>query len=240
MTTPLIIAHRTAPLDAPENSLEGIAAARRLGCDGVEIDLRMSLDQQPFLMHDYSLHRTTGFPLPLELTPSAIVHGLRLRGSRETVPSLSSALDALGSDLTLAVDVKTPWAVLPLVREIRRRGLESRVLVWCTSAMACRYVHKQLPTVEVAYLKTTRTAAARARFLHTARNVGAGAISAHWLEISREFVQSAHATGLRVFSWHETHALDPEAMTSGLDILITDWPEQARATRAAMAAGSGT
>lgn len=229
MTTPLIIAHRTAPLDAPENSLQGIATARRLGADGVEIDLRMTIDQRAFLLHDYSLHRTTGFPLPLELTPSAIVRQQSLHGSTETVPSLSNALDALGSDMSMAVDVKTPWAVIPLVREIRRRGLESRILVWCQSAMACRYVHRQLPSVEVAYLKTTHTPDARARFLHTARSCGARAISAHWLAIDREFVQSAHNMGLRVFSWHEAYPLDPERLSSGLDILVTDWPEDARA-----------
>jgi len=228
MTTPLIIAHRTAPLDAAENSLQGIATARRLGADGVEIDLRMTIDQQPFLLHDYSLHRTTGFPLPLELTPSAIVRKLRLHGTRETVPSLSDALDALGSDMSMAVDVKTPWAVVPLVREVKRRGLESRVLVWCQSAMACRYVSQRLPTVEVAHLKTTRTPASRARFLQTARASGARAISAHWLAIDREFVQSAHAMGLRVFSWHETYPLDFDRLSSGLVIHITDWPEFAR------------
>src|SRR5262245_60323600 len=117
----VVIAHRTCPLDAPENSLQGLRIAAEKHAEGVEIDLRMSLDQHPYLMHDTSLGRTTGFPLPLELTPSPLVHQLRLRDSREGVPTLAATLDALPDGLQLAVDVKTPWAIVPLVAEIKRR-----------------------------------------------------------------------------------------------------------------------
>jgi hypothetical protein len=144
------------------------------------------------------------------------------------VPSLASALDALPEGMILAVDVKTPWAVWPLVREVRRRRLESRTLVWCQSALACRYVAKQLPAVEVAYLKTTQTPDEEQRFLARAREAGARAISAHWLAIDSEFVGRAHRDSLRVFSWHEGYPLDGEKLTSGLDILVTDYPVEAR------------
>ena len=224
----LIVAHRTCPLNAPENSLEGIAKAAELGADGVEIDLRMSLDQKPFLLHDYSLHRTTGFRLPLELTPSFLIRRLRLKGSAEAVPSLQAALDALPEGHFFAVDVKTPWAVLPLIPEIRRRRLESRVLVWCQSALACRYVVWKLPAVEVAYLKTALTDEEERRFLEKAMAMGARAVSAHWQAIDRQFVARANGLGLRVFSWHERFSLDQEKLESGLDILVTDYPVEAR------------
>ena len=86
MKAPLIIAHRTSPAYAPENSLEGIRVSFEQGADGVEIDLRMSLDLQPFLMHDNSMRRTTGWPLPIELTPSAIVRKQRTEESAGTAP----------------------------------------------------------------------------------------------------------------------------------------------------------
>ena len=108
-----VIAHRTCPLDAPENSLRGMEVAAQMGADGVEIDLRLSLDQQPFLMHDWSMRRTAGFLLPVELTPSPLVRRFRLRGSSESVPTLADALDSLAPALSLAVDVKTPWAGRP-------------------------------------------------------------------------------------------------------------------------------
>src|SRR5687767_1041449 len=111
MAAPLIIAHRTCPIDAPENSLTGIRVAAEKGADGVEIDLRVSLDQRPFLMHDWTMRRMTGWPLPIELTPTPIVRARKLSVSDEPPPALSEAMDALPDGMQLAVDVKTPWAI---------------------------------------------------------------------------------------------------------------------------------
>ncbi len=55
-----IIAHRTCPRHATENSLEGIRKAAELGADGVEIDVQRTLDGVPILMHDKTLWRTAG------------------------------------------------------------------------------------------------------------------------------------------------------------------------------------
>jgi glycerophosphoryl diester phosphodiesterase len=225
----LVIAHRTCPVDAPENSLEGIAKAVALGADGVEIDLRISLDQRPFLMHDWTMRRTTGWPLPLELTPSFLARRLHLKLSSERVPSLSAVLDALPAHMLLAVDVKTPWAVIPLLSEIKRHSFETRVLVWCQSAWAVRYVTKRAPSVEVAYLKDVLEPDAKRAFIEKAIALNAKAISAHWLAIESDFVTEAHARGLRVYSWHAGHSLEPGKLTAGLDGLITDFPVQARA-----------
>ncbi len=79
MSSPIVIAHRTSPAYAPENSLEGIRVSFDQGADGVEVDLRTSLDLGLYLMHDNSMYRTTGWPLPIELTPSSIVRKQKLR-----------------------------------------------------------------------------------------------------------------------------------------------------------------
>jgi glycerophosphoryl diester phosphodiesterase len=224
----LIIAHRTLPKDAAENSLAGIAKAAELGADGVEIDLRMSLDQKPLLLHDWTLRRTTGFPLPLELTPDFIAHRLHLIAGEEHLPSLQEALDALPLGLLLAVDVKTPWAVIPLVQEIRKRRLEARTLIWCTSAIAVRYAARALPSVEVAYLKDVTDHEGKRRFIEKAKRLGAKAVSAHWRAIDAAFVAAAHGLGLRVYSYHGGHIMTPDKLSAGLDGLITDFPVEAR------------
>jgi glycerophosphoryl diester phosphodiesterase len=233
MKAPAIIAHRTCPQDEPENSLAGIRKAAELGADGVEIDLRMSLDQKPFLMHDDTMRRMTGWRLPMELTPAATVRQQRLPNG-EPPPSLAEVFEALADGQMLAVDVKTPWAVVPLVSEIRRRGAESRVLIWCTSALACRYAAHRLPAVEVAYLKTALGRESQRRFLDTAVSVGARAVSTHWRAVTPEHVAEAHRRGLRIFSWHGEEELSPEKLAAGLDILITDYPVRARAAYAAL------
>ena len=56
---PLIIAHRGGSRYAPENTLAALMYADRIECDGVELDVQISYDGIPFLMHDDSLKRTT-------------------------------------------------------------------------------------------------------------------------------------------------------------------------------------
>jgi glycerophosphoryl diester phosphodiesterase len=230
----LIIAHRTAPPYAAENSLEGMQVSFEQGADAVEIDLHLSLDQRPFLLHDKLMRRTTGWPLPPELTPSFVIRRLRLRGGIECVPSLEQALDALPPDKIVAVDVKTPWAVIPLRREILRRGLAARTLVWTPSALCARYAVRRNPGWEVAYYKDFADPPSNRAFIDKARRLGAQAVSLYWRAIDRDLVAFAHAAGLRVYSWHQDYELAPEKLGSGLDGLISDHPAKARATIAAL------
>ena len=226
---PLIIAHRTCPLDAPENSLAGIRVAAEQGADAVEIDLRVSLDQRPFLLHDWTMRRMTGFPLPIELTPSYQVRLQRLGRSQERVPSLADALDALPPHMLVAVDVKTPWAMLPLLREVKRRRMEARVLIWCTSALAVRWVSKRAPAIETSYLKDLDDDAHNRDFIARAKRIGAGAVSAHWSAIDADFVAAARDLGLRVYSFDSANEMTEGKLTSGLAGLITDHVADARA-----------
>lgn len=56
---PKVIGHRGAAAVAPENTLEGIIAARRLGVGWVEFDVKLTADGVPVLFHDETLERTT-------------------------------------------------------------------------------------------------------------------------------------------------------------------------------------
>ena len=56
---PLIIAHRGAAHIAPENTIIAGQVAANLSVDGWEIDVQVSRDGIPFLMHDDTLKRTT-------------------------------------------------------------------------------------------------------------------------------------------------------------------------------------
>lgn len=267
MQPPLIIAHRTSPAFAPENSLEGIRVTFEQGADGVEIDLRMSLDLKPFLMHDNTMRRTTGWPLPIELTPSSIVRNQRLKphvppaSSDSTgmhplavetergpgggvalspstksvrgpgsvvVPTLSEAMDAVPSGKLLAVDVKTPWAVLALVPAVKQRAMQSRTLAWCSSEQVVRYLVRRLPRVEVAYYKDFEDGPNNIEFIGKAARIGAQAVSLYWLGISDPVVAAAHALGLKVYSWHKEFPITPEQLATGIDGVITDYPANAR------------
>src|SRR5438128_3008481 len=53
----LNIAHRGARAFAPENTLEAIAAAASFGCHMVELDVHLSRDGEPIVVHDDDLVR---------------------------------------------------------------------------------------------------------------------------------------------------------------------------------------
>ncbi len=60
MKIPQLVAHRGYPEHYPENTLVGLAAAIQAGARFVEIDLQLTSDQTPVLLHDRSLARVCG------------------------------------------------------------------------------------------------------------------------------------------------------------------------------------
>jgi glycerophosphoryl diester phosphodiesterase len=62
---PLIFAHRGGAKLAPENTIPAIDNGMRLGADGFEIDVQLSADGVPVVIHDQTLERTTGHSGPV-------------------------------------------------------------------------------------------------------------------------------------------------------------------------------
>jgi glycerophosphoryl diester phosphodiesterase len=226
--TALVIAHRTCPRDAPENSIAGIREAARAGADAVEVDVRLTGDGQPVLMHDPSLWRTTRRARRLDRTPFAEVRRLRVRGSVENVPTLAEALAALDGDLRMAIDVKDPAAADAVLSEVRNQHVAGRVLFWAKSAAAVALAAQWAPDIEGSLLRDARRPDEIRRFLADATSAGARGISAHWSVVTRSFVDEARARDLRVYAWCKTSAIAP-ARLALLDGIVTDWPSVARA-----------
>lgn len=56
----LVIGHRGARAIEPENTIRSLKRAIACGADMVEIDVRLSRDRIPVVMHDETVDRTTG------------------------------------------------------------------------------------------------------------------------------------------------------------------------------------
>jgi glycerophosphoryl diester phosphodiesterase len=224
--TALVIAHRTCPRDAAENSIAGIRHAARAGADAVEIDVRLTGDGQPVLMHDPSLWRTTRRARRLDRTSLAEVRRLRLRGSDESVPTLAEALAALDGDLRMAIDVKDPAAADAVLSEVRNQEAGDRVLFWAKSAAAVALAAEREPAIEASLLRDATGPDDLRQFLDDAVGAGARGISAHWSVIAPAFVDEARGRGLRVYAWCKTRDIS-SAKVAMLDGLVTDWPSVA-------------
>ena len=56
---PLMVAHRGHEFVAPENTAQAFEAAIALGADYIEVDMRLTSDGVPVVLHDVSVNRTT-------------------------------------------------------------------------------------------------------------------------------------------------------------------------------------
>lgn len=228
----LVIAHRTLPLDAPENSLAGIRAAAEHGADVVEVDVRRTIDGVPVLLHDPLLRRTARLAWPVRRAPWRIVRRLRLQGTAERLPSLAAALSALPDGLSMALDLKDRGAAPAAVDVVRRMGREDRVLLWSQHEEAVRWCARHAPEMECSLLRDAMDDAAEARFLRDAEEFGARGVSAHWDRVTPAFVERAHAAGTRVYTWCQWRDRHAEKRGLAIDGVVTDWPREARAVLA--------
>lgn len=97
----LTAAHRAQWRSAPENSVPAILAAFEDGAEIVELDVRLTADGVPVLMHDTTVDRTTDGTGRVDSLTLAQIEGLRLReglgGAQaaltdEHVPTLAEAM----------------------------------------------------------------------------------------------------------------------------------------------------
>ena len=109
--TVLVAAHRAAHHVYPENSLQAIEHAIKLGVDIIEIDVKVSKDGIPFLMHDRTMDRTTtGKGDPEEFTWKELQEFFIVDKGKTTklkIPSLHDALELAYGKILIDLDLKT-------------------------------------------------------------------------------------------------------------------------------------
>ncbi|HZN15908.1 MAG TPA: glycerophosphodiester phosphodiesterase [Acidimicrobiales bacterium] len=218
-----VIAHRTCPQHAPENSLRGIQVAAELGADAVEVDVRLARDGTPVLNHDVTGWRTSRWPLPIRWTSSARIRRIG------RMPTFAAALDALGPDLGINVDVKADSALGPAMATLQQAGLApDRVALWVRSEDAVRQAVRVVPDMTVGLLADASSPAAVARYIERAALAGAAEVSLHESVTTADAVAAGHGRGLRVHSWLVRRDSLDRVLAAGPDGIVTDWPEDVR------------
>jgi glycerophosphoryl diester phosphodiesterase len=102
---PVIVAHRGASSTRPENTLASFEEAIALGAQVVELDVRLSRDGVPVVMHDALVDRTTdGAGLVHELRADELTE-LRV-GSDGAVPTFAEALETMNGRAAVAIEIK--------------------------------------------------------------------------------------------------------------------------------------
>lgn len=102
-------AHRglhNLPRGVPENSMLAFRYAV-IGGFGIELDVRLSRDRVPVVIHDGSLKRLCGVEGFVEKTPVEELQKLKLLETRESVPTLEEVLRMVDGKVPLMLELKS-------------------------------------------------------------------------------------------------------------------------------------
>lgn len=157
---PMVVGHRGVGGDggvvAPENSLSALRAAIVMGVDGVEVDVRVTADEQLVLMHDGSLERTTGVDAEVgdltlaEITAFPLLSSDKWDGdfSCDTVPTFQEALELCKDRVYLDVDMKTNRGDL-VALAIEEAGMLDQAFVSTGSVDTLLLARETVPAVRL-------------------------------------------------------------------------------------------
>lgn len=105
-----IVGHRGASKDAPENTLASCRLAWDRGAESCEIDVRLTADDVPVLIHDETTDRTAGKPgVVADLTLD------ELQAIDPRIPTLASVIAAIPPGRELFIEIKSAPDTVPTV-----------------------------------------------------------------------------------------------------------------------------
>ncbi|MGW1159646.1 glycerophosphodiester phosphodiesterase [Streptomyces sp. NPDC002519] len=225
MRTVTAVAHRGDPYRLRENTIGSLRSALQRGADAVEIDVRLTRDGVPVLLHDATLKRLWERDRPLAALSAAEVHGLTAGG----VPTLAEALGATdGSrvmiDLPGAPSARAVRRVVDVVREC---GARERAY-YCAGAQTMLAVRAADPSAEIALTWTT---------LAPPRPAVLDAVRPRWLNyrfslVSAELAAQVHRGGRLLSVWTpDTRRSMRRLLGLGVDSITTNRLDALHAVR---------
>ncbi|MEU5809661.1 glycerophosphodiester phosphodiesterase [Streptomyces sp. NPDC059650] len=219
------VAHRGDPYRFPENTVASVLSAFARGADAVEIDVRLTRDGVPVLLHDDTLWRLWRNDVRLDAVTAAQLREMTAGG----VPTLHEALAASGTGRVM-VDLPgaTAEAVRTVVGVVRACGARERTY-YSAGPDTMLAVRAADPDAEIALTWTT---------LAPPRRVLIDAVAPAWLNyrfglVRRELVDALHRDGLKVSAWTaDTRRSMRGLLAAGVDGITTNRIDALTAVRA--------
>ncbi|MEV7727675.1 glycerophosphodiester phosphodiesterase [Streptomyces sp. NPDC087917] len=225
MSTLTVVGHRGDAYRVRENTLASVRSAFALGADAVEVDVRLTRDGVPVLLHDEDLRRLWGYDVRLDEVTAAQLKELTEGG----VPTLRQALAEAGAGrLMLDLPGATTESARAVVGLVRECGARERTY-YCAGPSAMLAVRAADPGAEIALTWTT---------LNPPRRVLVDALGPRWLNyrfglVTRELTDALHDEGLLVSAWTADTKRSMRAMiAAGADAVTTNRVDTLVAVRA--------
>lgn len=224
----LILGHRGAPLEAPENTFGAFRLAVEAGADGVELDVQRAADGAPVVIHDLTLDRTTDGRGEVRAHTWAQLSGLQA-GPGEPLRRLGEvAVWAAGAGAWLNVELKGEGTEAAALASLERAGVLERTLVSSFLPTVVLEVGKLAPGVRRALVTETWSAEVAA----LTRDCGAGAVCIHRGLAAPGLLAELAAAGLPVVVWTVDDPSEIRALLGArVAGIITNDPRTAAAVR---------
>lgn len=203
MKRPFLWAHRGVSRWTPENTMAAFAAAVTSGADGIELDLHLSSDGVPVVIHDETLERTTDGRGPVaEMT----LHQLQQLDAGswfspdfagEPIPTLDNVLATFGGQLRLNLEIKA-YSAGVAVLELLRHYPNADILI---SSFDLALLKRLRAMDESLSLAALYEAGNWRRAVEMAVDFKASAFHPGVTQTNRSVIQSCGRAGLPVSVW---------------------------------------
>jgi glycerophosphoryl diester phosphodiesterase len=236
----LNLAHRGASAVTPPNTLAAFEKAAELGADGVELDVHLSADGVPVVIHDFTVDGTTDGTGRVDHLALAQLRELDAGSSfdpmfrGERIPTLEQVLETVGRHLLLNIELKTTslWdngLERAVVAQVENHGLDDgRVLFSSFNHIALRRAKKIAPHIPVGLLHAPDLPLPL-RQLWLSPFVPHEARHPKHTMVNTAYVTQAHRRDLLVNTWTVDEPVEMIRLIDlGVDCIITNRPDVLR------------
>ena len=233
-----IIAHRGASAYEPENTLRAFERAIKMGATMLEVDLHLSRDGHPVVIHSADLSRTTnGQGLVSDLTLAQIRRFDA--GLGERVPTLAEVVDLARGRVQLYLELKGQRTPEPVVRVLWAAAFGDQAIVSSFYPWLIQKV-KFLESASASQACRIRTSMLVRRedqnrdFVEWALAVEANYVHPCWENesptphklLTPALIASVRRRGLGILVWHEERPAElRELVKLDVDGICTDTPD---------------
>jgi glycerophosphoryl diester phosphodiesterase len=234
--TTLNIAHRGAAGEAPENTLMAFETALKQNCDGIELDIQLSMDGEIMVCHDSTLDRTTnGSGRIIDLHSNQIRifdagsrYGKRFAGQR--VPFLGEVLEMVPEHIMINIEIKMipeyEHQIEPkLVQLLVAKQRFSNVVISSFDHECLVRIMMIAPFAKIGLLYSQKliNPAAYAESL----GVPVFSLHPHYKSIREEDIKKAVSKGIAVYPWTVDRVSTMKRLIDkGVSGIITNYPRR--------------
>lgn len=207
MPQPLLLGHRGARNYAPENTLAAFDLALAHGCDGFELDVRMSADLHPIVVHDPHLEDVVIADFVAE----------KLFAIQNTIPQMWQVFERYAGTAYLNVELKVTGLENRIAELLETYPPVKGFLVSSFLPEAIRAMHTLAPSVPMGYI------CRRKDLLEHWRSLPISHVILHHSLINRQLIAELRAEKKQIFVWTVNKREEIVAMAElGVDGIISD------------------